>query len=188
MRHANLTIIIALGVAAFAQAPSATTLVLDVPPELVQGQAATLRATLTDASGAPVSGELVIISTTLPFFDYVSTMELGQARTNFRGEATFSFTPTVAAERSMTAAFEGSATLAPSRTQQPFAVAAGTLAPAPTPPAPVLPWLTRGRATALLLPAMLGVWFIFAYALYQMARIAREGHRASSAPGGEAGT
>jgi hypothetical protein len=172
---ATLVLALALGTAALAQ--NATTLTLEAPPTLAQGEPTTLRATLTDTAGAPVTGQSVDFHATLPFFDYVSTTHLGTARTNFRGEATLPFTPTVEGRRTFTATFEGATGLAPAAGHAPFTVTAGTLAAASRPPPPVLPWLTRGRATAFLLPAMLGVWVIFGYAIYQMTRIARDGRR-----------
>jgi hypothetical protein len=187
MRATLITISLALALAAHAQVPTATQLTLEAPADMTQGQAVTMRATLTDAAGVPVAGEVVTFSTTLPFFDYVSTVKLGETRTNFRGEATLPFTPTVVGARRLTAEFAGGDSHAPARAFTPFTVAQGVLPPAPTPPAPVLPGLTRGRATAFLLPAMLGVWVIFAYALYQMTRIAREGRAAARAERAEAG-
>lgn len=187
MRATLITLGLALALSAHAQAPATTHLALEVPVDMVQGQVVTLRASLTDAAGDPVAGEVVTFSATLPFFDYVSTVELGEGRTNFRGEATFPFTPTVVGVRRLTAEFAGTDGLAPAHAFAPFTVAQGVLPPAPTPPAPVLPGLTRGRATAFLLPAMLGVWVIFAYALYQMTRIAREGRAASRAERAQAG-
>jgi hypothetical protein len=177
----TLALALALGTAAFAQT-AATTLTLEAPPTLAQGEATVLRAILTDAAGAPVTGQSVDFHATLPFFDYVSTTHLGTARTNFRGEATLPFTPTVEGRRTFTATFDGATGLAPAAGRAPFTVTAGTLAAASRPPAPVLPWLTRGRATAFLLPAMLGVWVIFGYAIYQMTRIAREGRREPDSP------
>jgi hypothetical protein len=169
----TLALALALGTAALAQ--NATTLTLEAPPTLAQGEATTLRATLADAAGAPVTGQSVDFHATLPFFDYVSTTHLGTARTNFRGVATLPFTPTVEGRRTFSATFEGATGLAPAAGHASFTVTAGTLAAASRPPPPVLPWLTRGRATAFLLPAMLGVWVIFGYAIFQMTRIARDG-------------
>jgi hypothetical protein len=177
-----IVVILALALAAAsAQAPTDTLLALEAPVELAQGEAGRLRATLTDTDGRPLSGQTIDFTATLPFFDYVGTTHLGSVRTNFRGEASVAFSPTALGRRTLTASFGGTTDLASAVAQDRFTVVPGVLAAASAPTPPVLPWLTRTRATAVLLPAMLGVWFIFGYALYQMTRIAREG-RAETQP------
>ena len=188
MRHYLTSLTVALAALAFAQAPTVTTLTLEEPTELVQGQSVTLRATLSDAAGAPVSGAAVTFSASIHLFDYSDVAVLGTSRTNFRGDATLSFTPTIEGRRDLFAAFEGSADMAPSAARLPVAVAAGVLPAATRPPPPVLPWLTRSRAVAVLLPAILGVWIVFGYALYQMTSIAREGRALAPARGTQTGT
>lgn len=173
MRYALLIMTLGLATLAVAQEPTATVLNVEVPTELVQGESVDVKVTLTDAEGLPLGGELVSVQTSVPFFDYRGTFVLGEARTNFRGEASFPFNPTVIGNRRITAEFAGDDSHAPARAAMTFSVQEGVLTPAAAPPAPVLPWLTRGTATAVLLPAMLGVWVIFAYAIYQMTRIAR---------------
>lgn len=192
MRHTLLALasVLASAVAtlAFAQAPNTTTLALEVPDALVQGQSATLRATLSDGDGAPITGAPITFWVSLHFFDHTDTLRLGTARTNFRGVASLTFNPTIDGRRHLAAAFEGSADLAPSEASLPVTVASGVLPEAARPAAPVLPWMTRSRTVALLLPAILGVWIIFGYALYQMTSIAAEGRRPSPAHSTEAGT
>jgi hypothetical protein len=175
MRPIVLVLALSLAIAASAQAPADTLLALEAPVELAQGEAGRLRATLTDGDGQPLAGHTIDFTATLPFFDYVGTTHLGSARTNFRGEASVAFSPTVLGRRTITASFGGTSDRASAVAQERFTVVPGVLAAAPAPTPPVLPWLTRTRATAVLLPAILGVWVIFGYAIYQMTRIAREG-------------
>ncbi|MBW6456251.1 MAG: hypothetical protein K0A98_10225 [Trueperaceae bacterium] len=190
MRQLLMTALVAaLGAAlalAHAQAPAQLTL---LPPDaMVQGEEATLLATLTDAAGEPLAGETLTFFATLPFFDYVSVVEIGTARTDFRGEASLAYTPTVDGARTFSVAYAGAADTAAATASQRARVAEGYLDPVSAPKPAVLSWLTRGRATALLLPAILGVWVVFGYALFQMARISNEGRQlAATASGTEAG-
>jgi hypothetical protein len=192
MRQLLMTALVAaLGGAlavAHAQAPAPTQLTLLPPDAMVQGEPATLRSTLTDAAGNPIAGETLTFSATLPFFDYVSVVEIGTARTDFRGVATLSYNPTVDGARTFWVAYAGTADLAAATASQRVHVAEGYLDPVTAPKPAVLSWLTRGRATALLLPAILGVWVVFGYALFQMARIARDGrHLTATTPSPKAG-
>ncbi|MFU8888834.1 MAG: hypothetical protein ACNA8N_09565 [Trueperaceae bacterium] len=190
MRQLLMTALVAaLGAAlalAHAQAPAQLTL---LPPDaMVQGEPATLLATLTDAAGDPLAGETLTFFATLPFFDYVSVVEIGTARTDFRGEASLAYTPTVDGARTFSVAYAGAADTAAATASQRVRVDEGYLDPVSAPKPAVLSWLTRGRATALLLPAILGVWVVFGYALFQMARIARDGRQlTATTPGTEAG-
>ena len=174
---ALVTALLAALAVAHAQAPAPTQLTLLAPDAMVQGEPATLLATLTDAAGDPLAGEPLTFHATLPFFDYVSVVEIGTARTNFRGEARLPYTPTVDGTRTFSVAYAGTPDLPAASASQRLRVAEGYLDPVRAPKPAVLSWLTRGRATALLLPAILGVWIVFGYALFQMARIAREGRQ-----------
>jgi hypothetical protein len=188
MRQLLMTALAAALAVAHAQAPAPAQLTLLPPDAMVQGEPATLRATLTNAAGDPLAGETLTFRATLPFFDYVSVVELGTARTDFRGEARLQYTPTVDGARTFSVAYAGTADLPAATASQQVRVAEGYLDPVSAPRPAVLSWLTRGRATALLLPAILGVWVVFGYALFQMARIARDGRQlTATTPSPEAG-
>ena len=188
MRQLLMTALVVALAVAHAQAPAPTQLTLLPPDAMVQGEPATLRSTLTDAAGNPIAGETLTFRATLPFFDYVSVVEIGTARTDFRGEARLAYTPTVDGARTFSVAYAGTADLPAATASQRVHVAEGYLDPVTAPKPAVLSWLTRGRATALLLPAILGVWVVFGYALFQMARIARDGrHLTATTPSPEAG-
>lgn len=140
------------------------------PSQPAQGETAAVTVTLTDAAQKPLAGETVTVYATARVLSNTGRLKVGEARTNFRGQATLSYSPTVAGESELIAVYAGSERHGGATLSAPLKVAAGAL-PGYTvswqAPAPVfaIPWL--------LIP-LLGVWLAFGAALYHISRIPGE--------------
>lgn len=97
-----------VGVAA-AQAPSAGTLELQLPPQAAVGQELTVGALLLDGAGAPVVGADVEFAREAVFMSSGSELALGRSATDEQGVATLTFMPRSEGEMLISARFEGNA-------------------------------------------------------------------------------
>ncbi|MBI4308503.1 MAG: hypothetical protein HY684_06840 [Chloroflexi bacterium] len=180
-----------------AAALTPTSLTVSPSSWATDGDTVTLMATLKDAKGAPVSKAEVLFLLDAEFVGAKSKMEIGAAKTDANGVAFLEFKPTLAVERyAITARFEGMGVYGES--QQAIEIQAlGTPPPAyvmepvglgiiPSWAAPLMlsaggqslaqQVASRWPTTALAL-AVLAIWAILGFILYQAFSISRARNR-----------
>lgn len=154
--------------------PEPTVLTLDAATEARTGEPHEVSVTLTDARGTPLAGQTITVLERMRFFDYTDTATVAEVRTNQRGTATLSHTPSAPGPGRLIAEFAGSDELAPAVGTFALTVEEGVGVTSPVLPGVPEPLLPRGVTALWFLPLLLGVWLAIAAALYNALRIPME--------------
>ena len=169
---AAATLALALGAPAPAHgATQPAQLTLEADEEARQGDPHEITVRLSDASGAPLAGRTVAVRQELRFFDYRDEAPAGEVRTDYRGVATLTHTPTLPGRSRLIAEFAGDDDSAAATATATIAVEEGVAVGSPVVfvrPEPLLP---RGVTAVWFVPLLLGVWLAISFALYQLVRI-----------------
>lgn len=78
---------------ALADVPAGAKVQLTAPPDTAVGQDLTLKASVTDASGAPLRGIEVVFRASVSFLNTQDSIELGRAVSDAQGLASISYSP-----------------------------------------------------------------------------------------------
>ncbi|MBI3973798.1 MAG: hypothetical protein HY332_21180 [Chloroflexi bacterium] len=160
----------AAGGASAASAIVKTALSLEPSTFFAAGGPLTLKATLKDAKGAPVSKAPLRFFVETEFVGRKGQMEIGAAKTDAAGTAAVQFEPTTAGTLPITVTFEGMGLYGDSS----VAVEVQSLSPSPAyTVAPIGLDAVRAWAPRIVILVLLGIWATFGYVVYQAYRLAR---------------
>jgi hypothetical protein len=183
-----LVVLVALAVptaeAVTAQSTTASSLRIEVPEQITQGQETTIAAVLEDRRGRPIQGAVIGFSERIRFFGYADTAPIGEARTDFRGRASLTHVPTTTGTGQLIAEFLGNEALAPASASSSIVIGAAPPATeaVATPPAEAS-LLPRGVTAIWFVVLLVGVWAAIGTAVYNVVRIPGERRRSADASG-----
>lgn len=152
-------------------------LVLDFVSEAEAGEEIAVAAHLVDPAGNPISGERISFTAELSFLNNTGEADIGSAVTDSTGLAMMLYAPRTEGELAISAAFEGNAVYAPSRSSQVLRVL-----PGPELYQEATPLRIPGANIWMVSTILAIVWGLYCFVMLLVLRITRIGideHRSS---------
>jgi hypothetical protein len=163
------------GPAGAGEARQEVRLTIDAPQQAVQGEHFEATISLVDQRGRPIVGATVVVLEEIRFFDYVDFRTVGLLRTGSQGTVTVALTPRAPGLSSLRVEFAGTEEFGAALATASLTVASGTAVVTHLTPVIADSILPRGVTAVWFLVLLIGVWLALAAAMYQLARIPREG-------------